>query len=342
MSATVIGAARTPDAPPPGPKQQRGGLQRVQRLRTRNALLLIIPTIVLLALVIGYPIVSAIITAFQKDAGLDQATGFFVQGGFAGFQNFAHWLLQRCPTTGGGTTACPPGNLGAQFWTSTFTTFFFTITTVVLETVIGFWMALIMNRAFVGRSLVRTAILVPWAIPTAVTAKLWFFIFSVGGVVNSLFATKILWTSDDWPSRIAIIIIDVWKTTPFMALLILAGLQLIPDEVYEAARVDGASTWKSFWTITLPLVRPALLVAVLFRILDALRMYDLPAIFGGGNATATWSVLVVQQMRQGPNAASALSTIVFVFIFLIAFIFVRFLGANVVQTTQAQQKGELK
>ena len=340
MSATVIGAARGSDAPPPSEK--RGGLQRAQRLRNRNALLLIIPTLVLLAVVIGYPIVSAIITSFQKDAGLDPATGFFVQGGFAGFSNFTHWLLQRCPTGDGGTTTCPPGNLGAEFWNSTFTTFLFTVATVVLETVIGFWMAIIMNRAFSGRSLVRTAILVPWAIPTAVTAKLWVFMFSVAGIVNALFNSHILWTSDDWPARFAIIIIDVWKTTPFMALLILAGLQLIPGEVYEAARVDGASTWKTFWTVTLPLVRPALLVAVLFRVLDALRMYDLPAIFGGGNATATWSVLVVEQLRQGPNAASALSTIVFVFIFLIAYIFVRFLGANVVQTTQAQQKGELK
>ncbi|WP_022882824.1 carbohydrate ABC transporter permease [Gryllotalpicola ginsengisoli] len=342
MSSTAMGAARDSGAPPRSPRQQRGGLARAQRARNRNAFFLIIPSIVLLAVVIGYPIVSAIVMAFQKDAGLDAATGFFVQGGFAGISNFTHWLLQQCPTSDGGTTSCPPGNLGAQFWSSTFTTFFFTVVTVICETVFGFWMAIIMNRAFHGRSLVRTAILVPWAIPTAVTAKLWFFIFSVAGIVNSLFATKILWTSDDWPARIAIIIIDVWKTTPFMALLILAGLQLIPEEVYEAARVDGATTWKSFWTITLPLVRPALLVAVLFRILDALRMYDLPAIFGGGDATATWSVLVVQQMRQGPNAASALSTIVFVFIFLVAFLFVRFLGANVVQTTQAQQKGELK
>ena len=295
----------------------------------------------LLAVVIGYPIVSAVLTSFQNDAGLD-ANGFFTRGGFAGFGNFGHWLLQRCPGAGGsGATACPPGNLGSQFWPATFTTLFFTLATVALETVMGFWMAIIMNRAFAGRSLVRTAILVPWAIPTAVTAKLWFFIFSVGGIVNSLLGTDTLWTTDDWPARFAIIIIDVWKTTPFMALLLLAGLQLIPADVYEAARVDGASVWKTFWTITLPLVRPALVVAILFRVLDALRMYDLPAIFGGGNATATWSVLVVEQLRQGPNSASALSTIVFLFIFLIAFIFVRFLGANVVRTTEAQQKGKL-
>jgi multiple sugar transport system permease protein len=132
-----------------------------------------------------------------------------------------------------------------------------------------------------------------------------------------------------------------------MALLILAGLQLIPEEVYEAASMDGASTLQRFFRITLPLVRPALMVAVLFRVLDALRMYDLPAILtggggGGGNGTTTLSILVVQQIRQGFNSASALSTITFLVVFLVAFIFVRFLGANVVQTQAAQQKGELK
>jgi multiple sugar transport system permease protein len=337
-SSTTGGAARRSSAPPPW--RPRTGLLRAKRHQARVALLLIVPTMALLAVVIGYPIVSATVTAFQKDAGLG-ADGFFTEGGFAGFGNFAHWLLQRCPGAGGAGTSCPPGNLGSQFWGATFTTFFFTATTVLLETVMGFWMALIMNRTFLGRGLVRTAILVPWAIPTAVTAKLWFFIFSVGGVVNSLLGTSILWTADDWPARFAIIVIDVWKTTPFMALLILAGLQLIPGEVYEAARVDGASTWKTFWTITVPLVKPALIVAILFRVLDALRMYDLPAIFGGGSATATWSVLVVDQMRQGPNSASALSTIVFLFIFLIAYVFVRFLGANVVRTTETQRKGKL-
>jgi multiple sugar transport system permease protein len=130
-----------------------------------------------------------------------------------------------------------------------------------------------------------------------------------------------------------------------MALLILAGLQLIPEEVYEAARVDGATTVQTFFRITLPLVKPALMVAILFRLLDALRMYDLPAILtngGPGNATSTLSILVVEQIRQGFNAASALSTITFIIIFLVAFVFVRFFGANVVRTQAAQQKGEIQ
>lgn len=331
---------------PPGtrPPQVRAGVKKNRRQQSRWALYLILPTIVLLAIVIGYPVVSAIIMSFQKDAGLDPATGLFVQGGFAGFDNYAHWLFQQCAGPNGTTIACPPGNLGSQFWNAVFVTFFFTVTTVVLETVLGMWFAFIMNRTFRGRGLVRAAILVPWAIPTAVTAKLWYFIFSVAGIANAVIGAHILWTSDEWASRFAIIIADTWKTTPFMALLILAGLQIIPEEVYEAAKVDGASTWQRFWRVTMPLVKPALLVAVLFRVLDALRIYDLPAILTGGgggtgNATTTLSILVVDQIRQGFNSASALSTITFLLIFIVAFIFVRFLGANVVRTQEAQQKG---
>ena len=334
-------------APPGTPtptRAVRAGVKKNRRQQGRWALYLIAPTIVLLAVVIGYPVVSAIIMSFQKDAGLDPATGLFVQGGFAGFQNYAHWLFQQCAGPNGTTITCPPGNLGSQFWNAVFVTFFFTVSTVILETCLGMWFAFIMNRTFRGRGFVRAAILVPWAIPTAVTAKLWFFIFSVAGIANAILATHILWTSDEWASRFAVIIADTWKTTPFMALLILAGLQIIPEEVYEAAKVDGASTWQRFWRVTIPLVKPALLVAVLFRVLDALRIYDLPQILTGGgggtgNATTTLSILVVDQIRQGFNSASALSTITFLIIFIVAFIFVRFLGANVVQTQAAQQKG---
>ena len=184
--------------------------------------------------------------------------------------------------------------------------------------------------------------LVPWAIPTAVTAKLWFFIFAFQGIANELFNTSILWTGSEWPAKWAIIIADVWKTTPFMALLILAGLQMIPGDVYEAAKVDGATTWQRFRYITLPLVKPALMVAVLFRVLDALRMYDLPAILtGGANGTTTLSILVVNQIRQGFNSAAALSTLTFIIIFIVAFIFVRFLGANVSEGSGVIKKAKV-
>jgi multiple sugar transport system permease protein len=302
---------------------------------------LLAPTIIALAVVIVYPIISAIVMSFQKDAGLDPATGLFTAGGPAGIQNYVNWLGQQCAAPAGGTIACPPGTLGAQFWTATGTTFIFTIITVTLETVLGFWMAMIMARTFKGRSLVRAAVLVPWAIPTAVTAQLWLFIFDFQGIANKIFNTSILWTGSEWPAKWAVIIADTWKTTPFMALLILAGLQMIPAEVYEAAKVDGASAWQRFRMITLPLVKPALMVAILFRTLDALRMFDLPYILtGGANNTTTLSILVINQIRQGFNSAAALSTITFIIIFIVAFIFVRFLGANVVEQSGATGKGK--
>ncbi len=314
------------------------GVGEDNRIATQGrwAAWLLAPTILALSIVIVYPIITAIVMSFQKDAGLDPATGLFVEGGPAGLSNYTNWIFQQCPAPNGGTVDCPPGTLGAQFWSATGTTFFFTIVTVTLETVLGFWMAVIMARAFKGRSLVRAAVLVPWAIPTAVTAKLWLFIFAFEGIGNKLFNTTVLWTGSEWPARWAVIIADVWKTTPFMALLILAGLQMIPAEVYEAAKVDGASAWQRFRLITLPLVKPALMVAILFRTLDALRMFDLPYILtGGANNTTTLSILVINQIRQGFNAAAALSTITFIIIFLVAFIFVRFLGANVVEQTGA-------
>lgn len=315
----------------PAPPVKRGTLDPNQG---RRGLFLVTPTLILLAIVILYPIIRAIVMSFQKDAGLDPTTGLFVDGGAAGFSNYTHWVLQQCATTGGGTAACAPGTIGANFWGAMEVTFFFTVVSVSVEIVLGLWFAMIMNRKIRGRGLLRAAILIPWAIPTVVTAKLWYFIFAFDGIANKLFHTHILWTGDQWPSRFAIIIADVWKTTPFMALLILAGLQLISAEVYEAAKVDGASNWQRFRHITLPLVKPALMVAVLFRTLDVLRMYDLPAILtggggGSGNATTTLSILVVDQIDVGFNGAAALSTITFIVIFMVAFVFVKVLGTSV-------------
>ena len=336
------GLAAKTDQPGSGHDEKKVA-HRKEATQGRAASMLIAPTIIVLSIVILYPVVLAVIQSFQKDAGLDPKTGLFVAGGFAGFSNYTHWILQQCTAPSGGTVSCPPGTLGSQFWSSVGTTFFFTVVTVVLETLIGFGMAVIMARAFRGRGLLRAAVLVPWAIPTAVTAKLFFFIFAFQGIVNKLFGTTILWTGSEWPARWGIIVADVWKTTPFMALLILAGLQIIPGDVYEAAKVDGVTVWQRFVHITLPLVRPALMVAILFRTLDALRMYDLPAIMtGGANNTTTLSILVVQQIRAGFNSAAALSTITFLTIFMVAFIFVRFLGVNAVETTTAIKKGTAK
>ncbi len=301
---------------------------RASRGDARLAFWLIIPAMGLLGAVILYPVVYAVIQSLKldkADAGLN-SQGFFEQGGkFVGLKYYRYWL-----TCG---KSCPNGTLGHEFWPAVQTTVIFTVATVVLEVVIGIIMALVMHRAFKGRALVRAAILVPWAIPTAVTARMWEYMFQPHGVVNAVFGTHIIWTGSEWPARWAVIIADVWKTTPFIALLLLAGLQVIPDELYESAKVDGASAWQRFWSITLPLVKPALLVAVLFRVLDVLRIFDLPYILThGANNTTTLSILVVDELRSSQNSAAALSTITFLFIFVVAFILVKVFSVNVVET----------
>ncbi len=332
VAPTEAGQARPPAGNKP-PRPQRKASTDERRL----ALILVSPLLLLIGVVIGYPLVAAIVTSFQRDQSLHN--GFFSQGGgFAGFDNYTHWILQQC-----GNVSCAPGTLGSEFWDAVFVTSFFAVVTVVLEVVLGMAMALVMNRSFKGRALLRASVLVPWAIPTAVTAKLWYFMFAYDGIVNRLLGTHILWTDGSWSSRFAIVIGDVWKTTPFVALLILAGLQIIPGELYEAATIDGAGAWRAFRHITLPLVRPALLVAVLFRVLDVLRIYDLPAILtqgggGSGHATTTLSILVIQQINQGYGGASALSTITFLFIFLVALAMVKVFNADVIRTQQRSVK----
>lgn len=325
---------RTAQAPP---EAQAPPLRR-WRTDGRKAAALVAPTLLVLALVIGYPVVQAVNLALREDRTLNPDTGMFEDGGFAGPGNFTRWLLQDC---GAGPGSCPPGTLGAEFWGAIGVTLFFTVVTVALEVALGFCFAIVMGRNIWGRSLLRASVLVPWAIPTAVTAKLWYFIFAESGIVNSLLGRQVPWTTGVWEARLAIIVADVWKTTPFIALLLLAGLQMIPSDVYEASRLDGASRWQQFTRITLPLVKPALMVAILFRTLDALRMYDLPAIMqgaAGGTPTTTMSILVTAEMRQGNfNSASALSTIVFLVVFGAAFVMVKFLGANAVRTAGTER-----
>ena len=281
-----------------------------QHAESRLAFFLIVPSMIVLALIIGYPVIQAIVRSLFGD-GIGETP-------FVGLQNYAAALW---------------GDESEDFWASVNVTYFFTAVTVVLETIIGFAMALVMNEAFKGRSLMRASVLVPWAIPTAVTAVLWQWSFDPQGIINHLTGSEIIWTGSEWPAKFAIILADTWKTAPFMALLILAGLQIIPGELDEAAKLDGAGALKRFRNITLPLVKPALVVAILFRVLDALRMYDLPAIFtNGANDTATLSILVVRATLSElkPGYGGALSTLTFIFIFATAFALVKMLGANAV------------
>ncbi|MGO4602510.1 carbohydrate ABC transporter permease [Terrabacter sp. 2YAF2] len=296
-------AGSSPEEPGRGRRPGRTGDGRL-------AFWLVVPSLVVLGIVIAYPVLQGIGRSFFGDTIGETPA-------FVGIDNYARALW---------------GPDSTEFWASFKVTWFFTITTVVLETVIGMAMALFMNQAFRARGLMRASVLVPWAIPTAVAAVLWRWAFDPRGIINHLFGTSVTWTGSEWPSKLAIVFADTWKTAPFVALLILAGLQIIPDEVYEAAAMDGAGPVKRFMYITLPLVRPSLLVAILFRMLDALRMYDLPAIFtGGANDTTTLSILVVRASLGNLEAGygGALSTLTFLMIFAAAYLFVRLLGANV-------------
>jgi multiple sugar transport system permease protein len=307
----------------PNPPAAKSDPQRHGRL----ALLLLTPTFLVLALVVAYPLISAIRESlYKKQEGVDE-NGFVIEGDqFVGIENYADMFR---------------GDTGTRFWNAFFNTTFFTVTTLLLEIVIGVSMALVMHHALRGKGLVRASILVPWAIPTAVSAIMWQFIFQADGVANEVLNSQILWTTEGFQAKIAVIIADVWKTAPFVGLLVLAGLQIIPNDVYEAARVDGASAWKQFWQITLPLVKPALLVAILFRGLDALRMFDLPYVMIGRRKASveTLSMLAQEEasnVRFGPAAAYAV--VLFVYVALVAYGFVKLLGADVLGEARTRAK----
>jgi trehalose/maltose transport system permease protein len=200
-------------------------------------------------------------------------------------------------------------------------TLIFTVGSVTLEAVLGMIVALTIHSQFKGRGLVRTSMLVPWAIPTVVSSLLWsWMLHDSYGVINSLLKTfgllddgnNFAWVANPSTALGAVIAVDVWKTTPFMALLLLAGLQIIPGDVYEAAHVDGASKWQQFWQMTLPLVKPALLVALIFRTMDSFRVFDLIYVLkGGASETMTVAIYTYQELfqanRLGAGSAAAVS-----------------------------------
>jgi multiple sugar transport system permease protein len=296
-------------------RKRRGDVQGSGRL----AATLLSPTFIVLALVVAYPVIAALRESlYQRSQGLD-ANGFVVQGDkFVGLRNYTDIF------TGPNSDA---------FWNAFGNTTFFTVVTVTVETVLGVAMALIMHRAFRGRGLVRASILVPWAIPTVVSALLWRWAFQADGVANAVIGHQVLWTTEGFHAKLAVIIADTWKTAPFIGLLVLAGLQVIPQEVHEAARVDGAGAWAGFWRITLPMIKPVLLVAVLFRLLDVLRMFDLPAVLIGLHKDSVETLTMIaydeaNNLRYGP--ASAYATILFVYVAVVAYAFVRLLGADII------------
>ncbi|MBF2025802.1 MAG: sugar ABC transporter permease [Oscillatoriales cyanobacterium C42_A2020_001] len=247
-------------------------LDPIRAREQRTAWFLLFPALLLLVLVFAYPILRAFwLSVFNKSLGTQ------LQPVFIGVDNYVRMA-------GDG-----------RFWQSFWTTIMFTTASVVLELMLGMAIALVLHQKFFGRSLVRTSALIPWALPTALIGLAWAWIFNDQfGVVNDilqrvgLIDTGINWLGNPTLALIAVIIADVWKTTPFISILLLAGLQSIPDDLYEAHSLDGANAWQSFWRITIPLLMPQILIAVLFRFAQAFGIFDLIAVMtGGGPGGAT-------------------------------------------------------
>lgn len=229
------------------------------------------------------------------------------------------------------------GATDPDFIKAVWDTLVFTVVSVLLETILGLGIALVVNSPFKGRGVIRAAMLVPWAVITVVSAWMWQWMLAPTrvGVINVIFQMLGLGdgniaflTQPEWQLP-SIIMVDVWKTTPFMALLLLAGLQLIPDELYEAARVDGAGPMRQFISITMPLLRPTMAVALVFRTLDALRVFDLFQVMLAQSRYSMASYNYYQLIgNRAMGKASAIGVIIFIFIFIFAVLYIRMLGVE--------------
>jgi trehalose/maltose transport system permease protein len=296
-------------------QKARGRRSSLTRSRVRAAWFFIAPSLIVLALIAGWPLARTIWFSFT-DADLNNLSNYE----FIGFENYlanydGEWL---------GLLTEP------DWWRSVWNTVWFTVVSVSIETVLGIIVALILNAAFPGRGLMRAIILIPWAIPTIVSAKMWnWMLHDQFGVINDLLlrlgliAAPVTWTANADTALWAAVMVDVWKHTSFMALLILAALQMLPQDIYEAAKVDGVPPIRVFFRVTLPLIKPALLVAVIFRSLDALRVFDLIYVLTSNSRdTASMSIYARQQLVdfQEVGLGSAASTLIFLIIALIVVI----------------------
>ena len=301
----------------PARQQAQGRRSSLTRSRIRAAWLFIAPSLIVLALIAGWPLVRTIWFSFT-DADLNNLNDY----DFIGFENYlanydGEWL---------GLLTEP------DWWHSVWNTVWFTLVSVSLETVLGIVVALILNAAFPGRGLMRAVILIPWAIPTIVSAKMWSWMLNDQfGIINDLFLNlgiihqKVAWTASADTAMFAVLVVDIWKTTPFMALLILAGLQMVPGDIYEAAKIDGVHPVKVFFKVTLPLIRPALMVAVIFRMLDALRIFDLIYVLTPNNSqTKTMSVYARENLFDFDKFAygSAAATFLFLILAVITVVYI--------------------
>jgi multiple sugar transport system permease protein len=299
-------AQKAPPAAKPGKKSSRTKSER------KLAWMLCAPAVIVMLAVTAYPILYAFVLSLQK---LDLR--FPDQTEFIGLANYGTVLSSEL------------------WWLDVWNTLLIMVISVAIELVLGMLIALVMHRAIFGRGVVRTVVLIPYGIITVVAAFAWQFAFaSETGFVDSLplIADEKNWFGGHISSLAVIILAEIWKTTPFMALLLLAGLVTIPNELYEAARVDGASAWQRFKKITLPLMKPAILVAVLFRTLEASRVFDSIFIMTrGAQNTESVSILGFNQLinRLNLGLGSAISVLIFIGVVLIAFVFIKGFGVKV-------------
>ena len=291
--------------------------------RVVSAWVFLAPMLAVLAVVAVYPLVRTIYFGFT-DASID----FPDRAEWVGFRNYLEYL-----DFGDGTGEFYGLLADPDWWRAVWNTLRFTFFSVLFETMFGMVIALVLNTQFPGRALVRAAVLIPWAIPTIVSAKMWaWMMHDQFGILNDILmklhiiAEPVAWTADPDTALLAVLIVDIWKTTPFMALLILAGLQMVPKDMYEAAKLDGIHPVRVFRKVTLPLIMPAVLVAIVFRALDALRVFDIVYVLTPNNPnTATMSVFARENLFDFDQFAygSAASTLLFLIIALLTIGFIR-------------------
>jgi multiple sugar transport system permease protein len=279
--------------------------------QTDRGIPFLIPSLILICLVTLYPVLYAFYLSFFRKLPI------FGIARFAGLDNYLFLAAD------------------ARFWNALKNTAYFTASSVCLELVIGFAIALLLSRKFPLRGVVRAVVLVPWAIPTVVSAKMWEWMYNSDfGIFNYLLSTHINWLGSPFWALNAAIFMDVWKTTPFVAILLMAGLQVIPKELYQAARVDGAGGWEVLRRITLPLLMPVFLVVLIFRTLDAFRIFDAVYVLTGGgpaNTTETLSIYAYKVLFQTLQFGygSTLAIVVFLCVGLITVFYVSLLRKGI-------------
>ncbi|AYJ50805.1 carbohydrate ABC transporter permease [Rhodococcus sp. P1Y] len=280
-----------------------------KKAERRLGLLLIAPAAIMMLAVTGYPIVYAFWLSLQK-----YNLAFPDDREFVGISNYVTVLSD------------------GYWWTAFGVTTAITIISVIIEFVLGLVVALIMHRTIFGRGLVRTVVLIPYGIVTVAAAYSWYYAWTPGtGYLANLLPDGSAPLTEQIPSLAIVVLAEVWKTTPFMALLLLAGLALVPDDLLKAAQVDGAGAWTRLIRITIPLMKPAILVAVLFRTLDAFRIFDnIYVLTKGSNGTGSVSILGYDNLFGAFNLGlgSAISVLIFFCVAIIAFVFIKLFGAS--------------